>query len=93
MKHKSPRQSGVSFVATSSEDTPVAFLEISIDDPSIEDYWRAGILYVDHTPEGKACFGITGTASHWVVDKTVDDEYSPKYYKRGLYKYAILLEE
>lgn len=71
----------------------MAFLEISIDDPSIEDYWRAGILYVDHTPKGKEYFGITAADANWVVDDTTHEEYSPKYFRRGIYKYAILLEE
>jgi len=71
----------------------VAFLEISIDDPGIEDYWRAGILYVAHTHKGKRYFGVTSEADDWVVDTTTMDEYSPKYFKRGIYKYALMLEE
>lgn len=69
------------------------FREISIDDPDIEDYWRAGILYVTHTPEGKACFGLPYAENDWVVDKATGDEFSPKYFKRGIYKYALQVEE
>lgn len=69
------------------------FREISIDDPDIEEYWRAGILYVAHTPKGRKYFGFTDYANDWVLDRTTSEEYSPKYFKRGIYKYALQVEE
>lgn len=70
------------------------FREISIDDPDIEEYWRAGILYVAHTPKGRKHFGLSEDYDNdWIVDKATNDEYSPKYFQRGIYKYALQVEE